>query len=125
VVERAWVESCFGQADWPESVLIRATCNIIFGGAHKDIVDASSGTIALSFRVAIAGRYMASLRHELHAGTRCMRYHHAPIRRELPHVCSKISISPRQLRHCFALFCYAHVMAWRSLFEARLNGCFC
>jgi hypothetical protein len=55
-----------GQADWPESALIRATCNIIFGGARKDIADASSGTIALSFRVEIAGRYMANLRHELH-----------------------------------------------------------
>jgi hypothetical protein len=106
-------------------VLIRATCNVIIGGARKDIADASSGTIALSFRVAIAGRYMASLRQELRAGTWCMRYHHAPIQRELPHVCSKISNSPWQFRHCVALFCYALVMAWRSLFEARLNGCFC
>ena len=33
MVERASVESCLGQADWPESVLTRATCNIRFGGA--------------------------------------------------------------------------------------------
>jgi len=54
-----------------------------------------------------------------------MQYHHAPVQRELPHVYFKISISPRQFRHCVALFYYALVMAWRSLFEARLNGCFC
>ena len=52
-----------------------------------------------------------------------MQYHHAPVQRELPHVYFKISISLGN----FALrcaFCYARVMAWRSLFEVRLNAGF-
>jgi hypothetical protein len=32
---------------------------------------------------------------------------------------------PSAILHCVALFCYARVMAWRSLFEVRLNACFC
>ena len=101
-------------------------CDIVFGGARKDVADVSSGTIALSFRVATAGRYMANLRHEPCApghGECCV------IMRRPGANChmfiSKTSISPRQFRDCVALFCYARVVAWRSLLEVRLNACFC
>jgi hypothetical protein len=32
---------------------------------------------------------------------------------------------PSAIPHCVALFCYARVTAWRSLFEVCLNACFC
>jgi hypothetical protein len=101
-------------------------CDIVFGGARKHVADVTSGTIALSFRVPTAGRYMANLRHEPCApghGECCV------IMRRPGANChmfiSRPRSPPRQFRDCVALFCYARVVAWRSLLEVRLNACFC
>ena len=50
-----------------------------------------------------------------------MQYHHAPVQRELPHVYFKISISPGNFAIALRLL-LSRVMAWRSLFEVRLNA---
>ena len=52
-----------------------------------------------------------------------MQYHHAPVQRELPHVYFKISISPGNFAIALRLL-LSRVMAWRSLFEVRLNADF-
>ena len=52
-----------------------------------------------------------------------MQYHHAPVQRELPHVYFKISISPGNFAIALRLL-LSRVMAWRSLFEVRLNAGF-
>jgi hypothetical protein len=52
-----------------------------------------------------------------------MQYHHAPVQRELPYVYFKISISPGNFAIALRLL-LSRVMAWRSLFEVRLNAGF-
>src|SRR5262249_15593219 len=112
VVERASVESCFGQSDWPEVVFIRATSS---SAAHSNTSPMSHRKrsrcpLRLQSR---ADRWPTCVTSPARATRWRMQYHHAPVQRELPHVYFKISISPRQFRHCVALS--AMLVSWRGV----------